>query len=222
MCSKLPYDHENCRHESTCKGLSISMLDFFFFPSPSSCPNNTTHLPFKITKSLISAVEATPSHLLPSIISSGDVLPSCFPPATTAPAPDSQPPAPAPAAAAPALAASTPLLATASSAAELVSVMPSCHPSPTAVAHTPPHPSAPSPELHTHVIRFAELTLQKMLGKGYFAEVWKAEWQHSPVAVKIIYREAFHNKNQRELFMQEARILRCSLEDFGPRSNKAT
>lgn len=31
MCSKLPYDHENCRHESTCKGLSISMLDFFFF-----------------------------------------------------------------------------------------------------------------------------------------------------------------------------------------------
>lgn len=44
--------------------------------------------------------------------------------------------------------------------------------------------------------------------QGYFAEVWRARWHGSPVAVKVLYRESFQQKNQTELFIQEARILR--------------
>src|SRR5690348_5974988 len=39
---------------------------------------------------------------------------------------------------------------------------------------------------------------------GYFAEVRRAEWRGTKVAVKIIYRENFRNKNELELFQQEA------------------
>jgi serine/threonine protein kinase len=47
-----------------------------------------------------------------------------------------------------------------------------------------------------------------LLGKGFFAEVRKGEWRGCKVAVKIIYRESFKNKNDIELFYQEAEILR--------------
>ncbi len=58
------------------------------------------------------------------------------------------------------------------------------------------------------IIDYKDLKMGEMLGKGFFAEVRRAEWCGCKVAVKIIYRESFKNKSDLELFYQEAEILR--------------
>lgn len=71
--------------------------------------------------------------------------------------------------------------------------------------------SAPSADFSVpsmaNVIDFEDLKLGDLLGKGYFAEVRKATWNGTDVAVKILYRETFSNKNEMELFYKEVEIL---------------
>eukprot|EP01099_Mayorella_cantabrigiensis_P000837 TRINITY_DN1356_c0_g2_i5.p1 TRINITY_DN1356_c0_g2~~TRINITY_DN1356_c0_g2_i5.p1 ORF type:complete len:573 (+),score=151.87 TRINITY_DN1356_c0_g2_i5:542-2260(+) len=57
------------------------------------------------------------------------------------------------------------------------------------------------------VIDYEDLKLGDLLGKGYFAEVRKATWNGTEVAVKKLYRETFSNKNEMELFYKEVEIL---------------
>eukprot|EP00029_Vermamoeba_vermiformis_P010000 TRINITY_DN5168_c0_g1_i1.p1 TRINITY_DN5168_c0_g1~~TRINITY_DN5168_c0_g1_i1.p1 ORF type:complete len:765 (-),score=122.55 TRINITY_DN5168_c0_g1_i1:390-2684(-) len=52
-----------------------------------------------------------------------------------------------------------------------------------------------------------QLVFGQVLGKGFFGEVRKGKWRGSDVAIKIIYRESFKEKNDEDLFIREVEIL---------------
>lgn len=52
-----------------------------------------------------------------------------------------------------------------------------------------------------------QLVFGQILGKGFFGEVRKGKWRGSDVAIKIIYRESFKEKNDEDLFIREVEIL---------------
>lgn len=56
-------------------------------------------------------------------------------------------------------------------------------------------------------INYEQLLPGEILGRGYFGEVRRAEWQGTPVACKIIYRESFLAEGQLQLFLREAALL---------------
>ncbi len=60
---------------------------------------------------------------------------------------------------------------------------------------------------HARSVVFEELVVGELLGVGNFGEVKRASWRGTDVAVKIIYRKAFHDKDQRQLFQKEVDII---------------
>ena len=60
---------------------------------------------------------------------------------------------------------------------------------------------------HARSVVFEELVVGELLGMGNFGEVKRASWRGTDVAVKIIYRKAFHDKDQRQLFQKEVDII---------------
>eukprot|EP01119_Soliformovum_irregulare_P002835 TRINITY_DN13093_c0_g1_i1.p1 TRINITY_DN13093_c0_g1~~TRINITY_DN13093_c0_g1_i1.p1 ORF type:complete len:675 (+),score=159.41 TRINITY_DN13093_c0_g1_i1:188-2212(+) len=56
-------------------------------------------------------------------------------------------------------------------------------------------------------ISWIDLEIHEMLGKGFFGEVRRATWKGTDVAVKIIYREAFNNHSDINIFYKEVSII---------------
>ena len=56
-------------------------------------------------------------------------------------------------------------------------------------------------------VLFEELAIGELLGVGNFGEVKRASWRGTDVAVKVIYRKAFHDHDQKQLFQKEVDII---------------
>lgn len=58
------------------------------------------------------------------------------------------------------------------------------------------------------IISFSELRKSEMIGKGFFGEVFKGEWNGTVIAIKYLYRETFRDKKKSDMFSKEVEILK--------------
>jgi hypothetical protein len=68
-------------------------------------------------------------------------------------------------------------------------------------------PSSPFSVAHVFHIKYEDLELGDLLGKGFFGEVRQALWNGTSVAVKVIYRDNFRDRTDLEVFYRELDIL---------------